>query len=302
MEEVKTTHRISIRYRLAGWACAGFQQRTKKKTNHRVRMVHVWVVLHHLAGSTGLIPAPSTTRLASAAGLSLNTFKTWVRHLHQEGWIDWQAEQIRVLDEQALYGHLGLKWGCAGDQLFYYPFDEITTKQPYYWIFLANIEDNQQRQLYRFIQAVLNDVDVKAWLFRYLAQKGRDTCIIDKDPAAIARIFKTLYLTGFADGSAPFQDFLRKHRPDSNRSVRGMGRAWASSASTVSYIKAMFVKQSLAHVQKQGTIESPVRSHNAESHVRYNHKKKTTFQALCDDIVILKPCGIKFSLDEPRPP
>lgn len=295
MEITGDPNRPYVTYVLATWACAGYQQRNKKATNHRLRLLHVYAFLRHYAGSSSYIPPEraSPSAMAVACGVSLNTFKTWVRKLHYEGWLFWRDGALQLNSEEAIYSLLGLLYGKKVDQKFYFNGDIATLKQPYYWIYLANIEDNRRRQAYRFLEKVKADNEAMTWLLQYLEAKGHHLDIITDNPQFIVSIFKNIYLVQFSDGKSAILDFLRTSRPDTNRSTRGMAKVWKTGATTVSRIKKKLVEQRLAHIQKPGTVSSIARNHNKHCHVRYNNAQKVTFQALCDDIVPIKyPCAV----------
>ncbi|RYZ18275.1 MAG: hypothetical protein EOO10_25985, partial [Chitinophagaceae bacterium] len=144
MEVVQNTNNPSVPYPLAVWACAGYALQNKKATNHPVRMLHVYAFLQHYAGPSGVIETGrcKAKGLAPACGLSLNTFKRWATLLHKEGWIIWKEGRVQLRSEKEIYALLGLRYGKGSDQRFYFAGDISRLKQPFYWIFLADIEAN----------------------------------------------------------------------------------------------------------------------------------------------------------------
>lgn len=303
MELQQVASRPSVSYVLAAWACAGYAQQKKKRTNHRIRTVHVYAFLRHLAGSSRVINHPSTITLSRACGLSLNTFKTWASKLHQQGWIQWEGGTIQVKSEHEVYALLGLPYGRGGDLRFYFYGDITKVKQPYYWIFLANVEDNQRRQAYSFVQKVKKSEVAMQWLVQYLKEKGHYGSIIERDPKFIASLFHTKYMALLqGERKNELLAFLNENRPDVNRSTRGTARQHNTSASTISRIKEKLTEQGLAAVQKIKTVASPACNHNRGAHVRYNKEQKLTFQAFCDDIVPLKPSERYLDEEDFKPP
>ena len=304
MEVVQDTNRPSVSFVLAAWACAGYALQNKKATNHPVRMLHVYAFLQHYAGPSGVIESGrcSAKGLATACGLSLNTFKRWATLLHKEGWILWKDGSIQVRSEKEIYALLGLRYGRGSDLRFYFAGDITGIKQAYYWIFLADIEANKRRQAYRFVQKVKGDKEALKWLLEHLNRKGHDKGIIDRDPLFIAALFHSEYLTQFQSHKLPKLAFLRENRADVNRSTRGMARQYGTGATTISRIKAKLQEQGLALVQKTKTVSSHVHNHNLSAYVRFNEAQKVTFQAFCDDIVPIKAFSIKCDQQVFKPP
>ncbi|NTS40796.1 hypothetical protein HRG84_07735 [Flavisolibacter sp. BT320] len=304
MELQEDTNRPYVTYVLAAWACAGYAIKNKKATNHRVRLLHVYAFLQHYAGPIGVIePGRCNAKgLAAACGLSLNTFKRWATVLHKEEWIIWKESSIQLRSEKEIYALLGLHYGRGSGHRFYFAGDITKLKQPFYWIFLADIEANKRRQAFRFVQKVKADQEALEWLQEHLNRKGHGKGIIDRDPLFIAALFHSEYLTQFQNQKLPKLAFLRENRADVNRSTHGMARQYGTGATTISRIKAKLLEQGLALVQKTKTVSSHVRNHNQSAHVRYNEAKKVTFQAFCDDIVPIKNYNTKSGQQVFKPP
>lgn len=256
------------------------------KTNQRMRLLDIWCRLRAFAGVSSVIQQyPSQYKEMTAfCECSLSKLKAALKQLKEMEWIDMNEYCLRVHSEKRVYALCGLDYNKKIDRLYYKPPKRENEKTTFYWLYVADIDDNRHRQAYKFHKATMQTPETKLWVHAELSRQGYNP---DKatDPMFLAARMNDVYRNSFHGQESEMHEFFVEHRPDINRGVKGMGDAWNTCPQNVSYIKKKLFLQQLAVVQKIGTISSPGWSHNKYCRVMYNFKTKETFQHFCDDIV-----------------
>lgn len=294
-----------ITYQLAAWAT---QQRYKAdvyQVNQVIGAVDLFCRLKAFAGVSSCIKQwrKRKAEIAAACEVSQTTLFRRLTWLHSEGWIDKDYSSMSLKSWHNIHEQLSIPYD---KQFFEYPAkSNDNEKRTFYWIYLAEIVDNQERQDYMIAKKLNKNHNVKAELFAAMQQRGVDLQQCEKSPSYLQAQLQALYIDSFVNGSE-IHDLLCVIRPDNNRSCVGMGKAWQSESNArlnrttgkneydrlamlASYIKKKMKVQGIAIIQRPGTIESDVRGRNKDCYVMYNKRNKTTFQALCDDISVKQP-------------
>ncbi len=305
-----------ITYQLAAWATQQRFKNTVYNTNAVIGAVDTFSRLKAFAGVTSCIKTwrKRKAEIAQVCKVSQSTLFRRINWLQQQGFINKDYSTLTLKSWHNVHEQLQLPYT---KQFFTHPLikENEKEKQPFYWIYLAEIVDNKSRQDYMIIKKLNKNHNVKADLLAALQQQGADMQQCSNNPAYLLNQLQALYIQSFVVGTE-IHDLLIAIRPDNNRSCVGMGKAWQSEtksrlnrttgkneydrlAMQASYIKKKMKQQGIAIIQRPGTIESEIRGRNKECHVMYNKHNKTTFQALCDDIAPIQtvnPANLQFPI------
>lgn len=267
------------------------------KTNEKIRLLDIWCRIRAYEPSHLIRNRKSKMHaMARFCECSDGKLRPALKELHRMGWIHMDDYCIAIKSEKTVYSLCGLEYYRKLDRVFYKPEKVKDEKTTFYWIYLADIEDNRQRQAYKFHQAVTQTPDSKLYMYGVIQQKGYDIMETEYNPMLVASLMNAAYIDGFSRRENQMHRFLIEHRPDVNRSVLGMAYAWNTHPMKVCYIKKKLLLERLAEIKKTGTISSPHRSRNEFVHIAtvdgverpkgtlWNKSSKVTFQAFCDDI------------------
>lgn len=296
-----------ITYTLAAWATQQREVKSRYNTNAIIGAVDTFCRLKAFSGVSSCIHnwRKRKYEIALKCEISTSTLMRRLTWLHDEGWIDKDRLSMRLQSWFTIHEHLGI----AYDKIFFELPNKINNeRRTFYWIYLAEIQDNKNRQAYMIIKKLNKNHELKAAIYAELKRKGIDIVMCEKSTGHFLIQLQNLYIDSFRFGSE-IHDILVSIRPDTNRSCIGLGKAWTNEnhgrinrhdnkllydrlSMQASYVKKKMVKQKVAVVQQTGTIESDVRSRNKDCYVMYNKAEKSTFQAFCDDIITRQPIDI----------
>lgn len=289
---------------MAAWAT---QQRfisKKYEVNRTVALVDTFCRLKAYAGTSSCIKQYKKRHdeIAAECEVSASTLHRRLKWLQKEGWLQDTGCNLQLQSWATIHERLFITY----DRQFFAMPEKLNDddKRTFYWIYLAEIEYNKGRQAYMIQKKLNKNHEVKTALYIELKRRGADLAMCDKSPGHLLVQLQNLYIDSFVYGSE-IHDVLVSIRPDTNRSCIGMGAAWSENAGQrisrtdkqlfskravrASYIKKQLVKQNVAIIQHVGTIESECRMRNKECQVMYNKANKTTFQAMCDDVIVRMP-------------
>lgn len=267
------------------------------KTNQRIRLLDIWCRLRAFEPTHVIRQRKSKMQAMSRyCECSIGKLRPALNELHRMGWIHMDDHCIAITSEQRVYSLCGLDYYRKLDRVFYKPEKIDNEKTTYHWLYLAEIEDNRQRQGYMFHQAITQTPENKLWMYGVIQSNGYEIMETEHDHMLVASMMNDVYMRSLHGREVEMHDFLVEHRPDVNRSVLGMAYAWNTHPMNVCYIKKKLLSQRLAEIKKIGTISSPGRSRNPFIHIAtvngvekargtlWNKKSQTTFQSFCDDI------------------
>jgi hypothetical protein len=238
--------------------------------------------------------------LATFCECSVSKLRYMLMQLQQMGWLHFDDYCIAITSEAKVYSLCGIDHNRAIDRIYYKPEKIKNEKQSFYWLYVAEIDDNRKRQAYTFTKNLLNtsDINAKIWIKTFLLKRGYDVEKTIGDTAIMPKLMQAVYLDSFTKHTEDeIHEFLVKNRPDVNRSVYGIADAWSVSPQTVSDVKKQIRRRCLVDIVKLGTISSRQWARNGACHritrngietvkgTLWNARTKETFQAICDDIV-----------------
>jgi hypothetical protein len=292
-----------ITYQLAAWAT---QQRYKGDSyavNKVIGAVDTFCRLKTFAGVSSCVKnwRKRKAEIAEKCLISQSTLFRRMEWLHQQGWLNKDYSSLSLKSWHNVHELLEITYD---KKFFTSPPKKENETHTHYWIYLAEIVNNKDRQDYMIIKKLNKNHNVKADLLAALKQQGVDINKCESTTYLLNQL-QQLYIKSFVVGSN-IHELLCAIRPDNNRSCVGMGKAWQPEivsrlnrtsakneydrlAMLASYVKKKMKTQGVAIIQRPGTIESELRQRNSECHVMYNKHNKTTFQALCDDITVAQP-------------
>lgn len=256
------------------------------QVNRMIRYTHVWCILKAHAGKSGLIQQwnKQLPDLLTQIGCVRNSFITALRKLKELDWLYFDRGCIKLHSEAHVYKQCGLEYCKRIDRIFELPEKITDEKRTFYWIYLADVDDNRQRQAFVLHQKLTHNPELKLWWYGICQQRQKSITAMENDPMALAGMLQAEYLQNFHSRESEMFGWLVENRPDVNRGVKGMAAAWNTLAMNVCYIKKRFEQQMIAVVQRLGSIGSPGNSHNKHCRVMWNKVKRMTFQTFCDDI------------------
>jgi hypothetical protein len=283
----KPVIQIRVRHALAAWALRQSRIVNKYNTNQIVRLLDIWCRLKAYAGDSGLIKQrlSKMQEIAAFCECSMNKLRPALNELKRMGWLHMDGFCIQLKSEKKIYELCGLEYHRKIDRIFYKPEKIKDETHTHYWLYLADIADNKERQAYCFTQKLKLNPELKLWWYGVLQQQKISIQQAEKDNLLLAGAMLHLYRNNFHSKESEMFGWLVENRPDVNRGVLGMADAWNTAPMNVVYVKKKMQEQLIAFVQKIGTIGSSHWSHNKHCRVMWNKHKKQTFQAFCDDIV-----------------
>ncbi len=270
--------------------------------NPMVRLLDIWCRMRAYVGKAGHLPGYSIhqQKLAAFCECSINKLRPAINQLHSMGWITLSkdADTLSISSEKNVYALCGLDYYKKIDRIFYKPIKRDNEKTTFYWIYLADISDNRQKQGYVVHKEIMSAdaPEERSMLEGQIQSRNLNLQQTLQDPMAVCSILKAEYIEGLDGMDGGLHSWLVNNRPDVNRGVNGMGEAWGIHPMNVSYIKKQINKQVLAVITKIGTISSPWRARNPHIHIAtvngidkpkgtlWNKRTEETFQAFCDDI------------------
>jgi hypothetical protein len=290
-----------ITFAFAKYVAAERHKGSVYHTNQLIRYADTFCRLKSYSPDSSFIKDFSKNRnaIVSYCEVKTTTFYQRLKWMEQEGWIQRDGVNIRMISWYDLHERLGITYD---KQFFIKPKKIENEKTSFYWIYLAEIQHNKNSQAYMICKKLNKNLEVKTALYVELQKQGVSIERCDKEPAFFVEQLNQLYIKSFRFGSA-IHDLLVHIRPDTNRSCIGLGKAWHGDtgnilkkkenpkefnryASQGTYVKRKMSAEKIAVVQSIGTIESDCRMHNSKSYVIYRKETKTTFQAFCDDILV----------------
>ncbi len=289
-----------ITYKFAQWLVSERYQNRKYYTNGIIRLADTFCRLKAFTKDSSCIKQwrKRVKEIADVCEVSSRTLYTRLDQLQQHGWIDRDAADMRMISWHELHSRLGL----AYDKKFFELPEKIKDeKRLYHWVYLAEIENNRQQQSAAIVRKLNKNHETKNKLMNELQRRGRDVEYCSRNTAYLLDCLSDLYKDGFKFGSE-IQFILNDIRPFTDRSCRGLGKAWHMDLPHVidrkeqirvsmlaSYVKKCMQQQQIGHVHKNTTIESLERTRNINCWVMWNRWNKSTFHAFCDTVQARQP-------------
>lgn len=276
--------KISIPYELAAYLVAQRKQVNKYETNQLIRAVGTWLLLKHET-SSGIISSWTLQKkhLLQLCKCNENTFRHRLRVLSDIGFLQVKRSVIHLSSWKTIETILGID--CRDRMPVQYNIND--KQQIYQWIIAAEIEDNKRRQDYMILAKMDKNIELKSELIALALSMGADRARITDDDYLLSWL-RTIYISSF-HRSSDIHRLMNVIRPDNNRSVKAIRRAWcARSTQTVSYWKHSLSSAGIISVQKM-QVESVDRSRNKYCTVLWLKKQQQTLLVMPDIIEILKP-------------
>lgn len=275
---------VKVPVALAEHALAMRKKRNVYETNGFIKNIAAWLILK-AATPYGLFKnyKEQIDYLASITQCERQTFKKRVAWFIEQGLATVTAGNLQLVsfkDACALYY-------CGHKKTQTILYEPSTDKNFYLRLFAIEITDNKEKQRYMIETKLKRNLALKQTIQVTMLKHGADQSRIE-DFRYIHNGMQKLYRNSFKQ-EPELHALLNKVRPDCNRSIRGIARAWDfKSLSLVSYYKRKFQDAGIAVVTKGERIESRTRSRNNDCNVIWNQRKKQTVLCLVDAIIILE--------------
>lgn len=279
---------ISIPFALARYAVQERHQRAVYETNQVIKALDTWLILKHLT-TAGVIQRWNDQKqdLFKYCKCSESIFRHRLKLLASLQLLTYDRYNIKLCSWQTLEKQLQIE--ITDTFTIHYNLDN--DQKLFQWIIAAEIADNQQRQAYMIGKKLKENPEQYLAAQLAILQHGADYKRL-KEPEYLLTWLEVLYRADFIRASE-IHDLLVLIRPDQNRSVRGMARAWcAKHPMTVSYWKNQLKKTGIVDISKL-QIQSEGRTRNKDCKVIWLKKAQQTLLCLCDRITILKPWEIQ---------
>jgi hypothetical protein len=165
-------------------------------------------------------------------------------------------------------------------------YDTQAHKKIYLHLFATEIIENKERQAYMIKEKLKKNPALKQVIESAMLQHGADEKKLNNF-AYLLNGMKLLFKRSFI-AEPEFHATILRVRPDCNRSVKGIARAWCfKSAQSVSYYKAQMQAVEIVKVHKGERITSQTRARNEAAHTVWNKLKKQTVLCLVDGIEVI---------------
>jgi len=279
---------ISIPHDLARYAVSQRNLVTKYQVNQFIRAIDTWLVLKHITRS-GLIQDWNKQKpaLLQLCKCSETVFRSRLRYLSQQKFLSYDKKNIRV----GSFASLEIPLSIDTTKKFKIEYTTCNKQRVQEWLIATEIQDNQQRQDYMILKRVNKNPELNMQLTAAMVKDGADRARL-KDAGYFLARMKSLYLADFVQAS-DIHDLLIDVRPDNNRSVKGIARAWnAKHPQTISYWKKIMSAVGIIDISKL-QVQSCERVRNANCKVIWSKKDKETVLVLTDQITVLQPWTIK---------
>lgn len=275
---------ITIPFDLAGYVTAQRKLVRKYETNQVIKALDLWLVLKHETTS-GIIQDWNEQKswLVGIAKCSESIFRHRLKVLQSLGIASYDRHTIRLCSWTRLAELFSID--TTQRLTIQYNFNDKQRVQE--WLIAAEIQDNKNRQDIAIIAKLNKNPGINVRVSKALIAAGADESQLS-DMNYLLTWLRIVYRTDFIAGS-DLHEVMIDIRPDNNRGVKGMARAWnAKSPVTVSYWKAVLSKSKVIDVGKL-QVQSDTRQRNKECCVLWIKETKQTMLCLCDSIELIKP-------------
>jgi len=218
------------------------------------------------------------------------TFKKRLAWLVSEGLatIENEGTDIRLVS----WKQVSVLYYCNLDSFKLVQYKPDEQKNIHLQLFAADIEDNKKRQTYIIQQKLEKNPALTQVIKNIMHQHGADEKKLN-DFTYLLNGMRKLYRRSF-EAEPEIHAMLNNVRPDVNRGVKGMAKAWSCrSEQTVSYVKKKLAEAGIIRIYKGERIMSTVRCRNKQCEVIYNRKLKQTFLCLVDTLHIIPQPGME---------
>lgn len=286
------TIQISIPFDLARYVTGARKLVRKYETNQLIKALDTWLILK-AETSSGYIQQWNRQKdyLLKICKVSESIFRHRLNILADLKILQYNRHGITVASWEKFGASLNIE---TDNRLTvnYCIHDKSKVQQ---WIIATEIEDNKQRQEYALLLKLNKNLECKTEIRETLIKSGADRTRLNSDTAYFIAMMKAFYLSDFVSKSE-IHNVLIHFRPDNNRSVYGMAKAWnCKHPQTVSYWKKKLKQSNIIDIQKL-SIESLSRTRNKMCRVLWLEKDKATLLRLCDQIDILKPWTVNAEI------
>lgn len=230
---------------------------------------------------------------------SESAFSSDINFLRKKNFLCLEGTSLKLISWSSMSKLLEIN--LTAKKIIQHEINSKTTVQQ--WIIATDIEHNQQRQSYMILKQVNKNPEKKQGFINAMVKDGADRERLSTDNGYFLSMLQSLYLSDFVQASAIHEDLI-KVRPDTNRSVRGMARAWSQKdykvhPTTISYWKNKLQTAGIIDVSKL-SVTSEDRVRNEFCHVIWLNTKRIrrqfpdraklqTMLQLCDQITVLQP-------------
>lgn len=275
---------LKVPYSLAAMATGERHLVNKYQTNHFIKNITAWLILK-AESPLGLIRdyKNQIDHLAYITQCEQQTFKKRLAWMIKEQIATIEGSDIRLKSWKQAAALL--YFSLNEFKLIQYNPDEH--KNIYLRLFTTEIEENKNRQAYMIEQKMKKNPALKQVVQSTMLQFGADPNKIN-DFKYLLNGMRKLYRESFV-AEPEIHNILKNVRPDLNRSVKGLAKAWNyRSKQSASYIKSLLTKAGMIVIHKQDRVTSKERSRNNECHIIWDKRKMQTVLCLVDTIEVVQ--------------
>lgn len=279
---------ISIPVELARLAVTQRTVRTKYQVNDFIRYMDTWLVLKAITRS-GYIQDwnKQKAEILQLCKCSETIFRLRLRWLAKKNFLCLEGKSIRI----SAYDTVAKILNIDLNKKFVIHYDSTSKQRVQEWLIATEINDNQQRQDYMILKRVNKNPHYNMQLTAAMIKDGADINQLGNADYFLNRM-KSLYLADFVEAS-DIHELLIDVRPDNNRGVKGIKKAWnTKAAQTVSYWKKILSSVGIIDISKL-QIQSCERVRNKHCKILWSKKDGETVLVLTDQITVLQPWLIK---------
>lgn len=277
--------KIRIPFALARYAVWQRNTVNKYQTNRVIRALDAWLVLKHETRS-GLIRdyATQLQYLCKVCKVSPTVLRSRLKMLADMKAVTIENGNLLICSWKQLARILQTSFKLCYD--VQYNLDDPKQKL-HLWIAAVEIADNQHHQELTLKRKLHDNPAARLKLLESAVAAGADPARLNEWPYFLVWL-QSMYLKTHLRASH-VHDLLISHRPELNRSVYGIARAWcAKSAQTASYWKGKMYAAGVVHIGKL-TVRSEQRARNKYVNEKWNPRDQQTFFTFCDNILLLDP-------------
>lgn len=277
----------------------------KYQTNQAIKALDTWLILKHLSTPSLLQQWNGQKEcLFKCCKITETIFRHRLKLLQAMKLLTYDKYDIRLCSWDELSRQLEID--TTEKTIIHY--DITDKKRVQEWLIAAEIMDNQNRQSYSIIKKLNKNPDQKLIIIHAMIAAGADRSQV-MNPDYFLNWLRILYTNDFYRAS-DIHDLLIELRPDTNRGVRGISKAWSrcdksqaendkeikKNVCRVVYWKKILKQSGIIDISKM-QIESTTRSRNEYCHVLWlpacknspRKDVKQTLLCLCDQITVLMP-------------
>lgn len=296
---------IKIPFELARYATAQRKTVTTYDTNAIIKALDTWLILKSLSRPSFLQSwNKQKSYLFKVCKCSESIFRSRLKQLQALELVEFDKNNIRLCS----WSDMGSLLEIDTTQKITIKYDTTKPQRIQEWLIAAEIQHNKNSQDYKIIRKLQENPEVLEEIKNTMIGDGADKEKLKEQSYFLNRL-RSLYWQDFQEASY-LHDVYVQIRPDNNRGVRGMARAWTPKQGTKEEIKAREIKN-ISRIMywkkkliKAGIIyvygleiESTTRTRNKHCHVLWlpeckKSPRKDSFQTLlclCDQIDLLTP-------------